>query len=90
MMSHFKQRHRGRLIEVVVEPRAQEIDAWFLVDGTARSVPKTFAGSDMDVAIAETVRIAREWVAKRPLNNALHAEPFAAGMPRYGTSASHP
>ena len=90
MMTHFRQRHRDRLIEVVIEPGTQGIDAWFLIDGTARSMPKTFPGNDMDAAIAETIGAAREWVERRPADNALHAAPFAVGMPQIGAAALRP
>lgn len=90
MMTHFRQRHRDRLIEVVIEPGTQGVNAWFLVDSTARSMPTSFSGNDMDAAIAETIRAAREWIDRRPADNALHAAPFAVGMPQIGGATPPP
>ena len=90
MMRHFNQHYRGRSIEVVIEPTERGCEAWFLVDGTARCVPKPFNGPDLDAAITETLRAAHEWVDKRPRPAALHALPVPSALLKYPASPSRP
>lgn len=90
MMRHFNHLYRGRSIEVVIEPTERGCEAWFLVDGTARSVPRPFDGPDLDAAITETFRVARAWVDKRPQPASLHAVPLGSALLKHPAPQSRP